>query len=300
MRAQAFDFEEVSNLYSEFRIEMRNSSAGKKSAPTRDLIDVIRVRYWYEGLRMRLGLDTPGAIEAKLEPDLIKRRHQSGKSCNSGKWKNFKAGVNTPQNRLVSRLEGLYPGSKNELNHPLWSVLKHRPANGACDEALLLRLSPDIQQLLYKNSPYGWRRTPFSVGLVNRLLRVPSLDALTALVWLLYEAAYDDNPGRVSRLAIAIYRILLIYAMLFQERNLARPLLDYFLQNVLSLDPSPSNSIYRRTDEIMADAMSLHHLALNSAQEKRHKMSWHDQAQAILKLMGPKSWVVFESLFLTD
>ncbi|RPM29681.1 hypothetical protein IPC1294_21975 [Pseudomonas aeruginosa] len=101
-------------------------------------------------------------------------------------------------------------------------------------------------------------------------------------------------------MAIAIYRILLIYAMLFQERNLARPLLDYFLQNVLSLDPSPSNSIYRRTDEIMADSMSLHHLALNSAQEKRHKMSWHDQAQVILKLMGPKSWVVFESLFLTD
>lgn len=300
MRAQAFDFDEISNLYSEFRIEMRNSRQEKKSAPTRDPIDVIRVRYWYEGLRMRLGLDTPGAIEAKLEPDLIKRRHQSGKSCNSGKWEDFKAGVHTPQGRLVSRLEGLYPGSKNELNHPLWSVLKHRPGNGSYDEALLLRLSPDIQQLLYKNSPYGWRRNPFSVGLVNRLVRVPSLDALAALVWLLYEAAYDANLGRVSRLAIAIYRILLIYAMLFQERNLARPLLDFFLQNVLSLHTPPGNSIYRRTEEIMADSMLLHYLAHHSPQEKCRKTSWHDQAQAILKLMSPKSWVVFEYIFLAD
>lgn len=298
MRAQVPDFKDIYFLYSEFRIEMRNPRPEKKSAPTRDPIDVIRVRYWYEGLRIRLGLETPGAIESKLEPDLIKRRHQSGKSCNSGKWANFKSGVHTPQDRLVSRLEGMYPGSRGELNHPLWSVLKHHPANGRCDEALLSRLSPDIQQLLYRNSPYGWQRAPFSLGLVNRLQRELSLDALAALVWLLHEATHDGDIDRASRLAIAIYRVLLIYAMLFQERYLTRPLLNFFIQNVLSLDPAPRNSFYKSVDEIMRDSTLLHYLAYRSGRKKRNKMSWKAHIRTILNLMSPKSWAIFNHLFL--
>jgi len=84
-----------------------------------------------------------------------------------------------------------YQGSLQELQHPLWAILKHQPSRTTLSEAFLQRLKPDVQAVLFE--PVGgievyWQRARVTVVLMRKLERIASLDALAALTWLLREA----------------------------------------------------------------------------------------------------------------
>jgi len=88
------------------------------------------------------------------------------------------------------------PGSLQELQHPLWAILKHQPSRATMSEVFLQQLKPDVQAVLFE--PVGgievyWQRARVTIVLMRKLERIASMDALAALTWLLREAIAQGN-----------------------------------------------------------------------------------------------------------
>lgn len=269
-------------------MSMRKDFRSKKCAAKRDVVDILRVRYWFEGIRGRLGAKSSYALEKRLEPEAFRRRFKNGKPSYPGKWIGYEVGARTPQTKLVNRVNDELPGSRRELCHPLWDLLRSNPARRHLKEDYLRLLTPDVQALLYSNSQTVWARVPVTRGLVMKLERNASLDALAALVWLLHEDLSQEKPMHAEQLKRTIYNVLLMRGVWWQERQLAGLFLEIFSVRVLSLD-SPLHQCFRMSTSELFEASTVLNLMVHHTPEcGRHPLNWPRRVRIMRELLGGK------------
>lgn len=283
------DSDELLKLHTQFRPEMQNVDIAKKIAPNRDLVEFVRVRFWYEGVRKRSKLNTAYALEQYFEPESFRRRANNYKPSYRCKWQNYEIGLHTPQPRLLERVNSLLPGSFQELCHPLWDVLKLKPNRSTLSEIFLQRLNPEVLAVLFKHADdmeVHFERAKVTSALITKLKKIANLDALAALVWLLYEALYNQNQKRSEDLTRSIYDVLLMRSIWWEERKLAAPLLTLFTQRILS-QGTPPHLVFEMSAQEIVDASAALNLMVHINQGSiRIGLSWHQRVSIMLKLLN--------------
>lgn len=269
-----------------FRASMRNRKRRAASPAKRDQADVLRVRYWYEGLRQRTGLATAYKLEQHFEPESF--RKQDGITSNRCKWQRYAAGRHTPQAKLAANVDARVPGSLQELQHPLWAILKQQPSHATMSEKFLQLLKPDVQTVLFE--PVGgievyWQRARVTVVLMRKLERIASMDALTALTWLLREAIARGDRKSTERLAHSIYTVLLIMGIEWQKRELAEPLLKLFAQRILPLGSPPHHRFCMSGKDMLECSAALNLIVYQTTDGKRRSLTWLQRVHIMRRLL---------------
>ncbi|GAD64889.1 hypothetical protein [Aquipseudomonas alcaligenes] len=281
------EFQRINALLMSFRASLRNRRNRTTVPAKRDQADVLRVRYWYEGLRQRTGLATAYKLEQHFEPESFRKR--DGITSNRCKWQRYAAGRHTPQAKLAARIDARVPGSLQELQHPLWAILKHQPSRTTLSEAFLQRLKPDVQAVLFE--PVGgievyWQRARVSVVLMRKLERIASLDALAALTWLLREAIALGNRKNTERLAHSIYTVLLIMGIEWQNRELAEPLLKLFAYRILPLGSPPHRRFCMSGRDMLECSAALNLIVYQTTEGKRRGLTWLQRVHIMRRLLA--------------
>ncbi len=283
------DFQGIKFLYADFRRGMRDISDGKKISPDRDDAEVLRVRFWYEGIRQRTGLNSAYSLEQHFEPESFRVRIKDGAPSHRCKWQGYKVGQHTPQSRLVERVNTHLPGSLQEIYHPLWDILKKKPDSSALSEALLKRLKPDVQAVLYaplNGNQVFLQRAKVTRVLLAKLERIASLDSLAALIWLLYEALDQNNRKRLTDIVTSIYAVLLMIGIWWQERHLSGPMMNLFVGRILALYTPQYLRFFMSTQEIIKASTVLNLIVFHTKSGKSDNISWRQRARVMRNLLS--------------
>jgi hypothetical protein len=281
------EFQRINALLMSFRAGMRNKQRRAAPPAKRDQADVLCVRYWYEGLRQRSGLATAYKLEQHFEPESF--RKQDGITSNRCKWQRYAAGRHTPQAKLAARVDARVPGSLQELQHPLWAILKQQPSRATISGAFLQCLKPDVQAVLFE--PVGgievyWQRARVTIVLMRKLERIASMDALAALTWLLREAIAQGSRKNTERLAHSIYTVLLMMGIEWQNRELAEPLLKLFAYRILPLG-SPSHRRFCMSGKDMLEySAALNLIVYQTTEGRRRSLTWLQRVHIMRRLLA--------------
>lgn len=200
------------------------------NAPVKEL----KVRYWYEGVRLRTGKQSAYGLEKKFEPQ--KTNQDGEKQAPPKKWPRYKRGKVTPCPDLVAAVEKAAPGSLKELNSPLWKVL-------LVENMTIRRVERyiDLLESKVRRAIRNWRRAEVD-GTQNyvwhsqgrTLVRAGSLDALAALVLMWEVYRHEARNENMRTLADLIYKCMLIAGMSFKHRELAAEFFEVFNAKIFS------------------------------------------------------------------
>lgn len=283
------DSDEFLELHTQFRSEMRNVEHAKKMDPNRDLLEIVRVIFWYEGVRKRSKLNTAYALEQYFEPESFRRRADNDRPSYRCKWQSYEFGIHTPQARLTERVNSILPGSLQELHHPLWDVLKNKPSRSTYSETFLQRLNPETLSVMFEkvgDFEVHLKRTDVTKALITKLEKKANLDTLAALVWLLFEALSHKNKKHSKILIRSIFDILIMRCIWWEERKLAAPLLTLFIQRILSQETSPHLVFKMSLEEIVDTSTALNLMVHINQGRKRIGLSWHQRVSIMRKLLN--------------
>jgi len=199
----------------------------------RRLINLLRVRYWYEGVKQRTGLATAYQLERHFEP--LTKTEIDKRTPFRNKWSGYQAGKHKPGAALTNLVDAEILGSARELNHPLWEVLRLGERVLPKIDDWMEKLEPRIQAVVYYQ-PEGMTalklRQPYSSALSNRLVKLGNLDALTALMLYWLESKQTEQAANMRYQARGIYQLLLMMGIDFCDRNIAEELFVVFLARV--------------------------------------------------------------------
>ena len=191
----------------------------------RDLVDVLRVRYWYEGVKKHTRCSTAYQLERLFEP--LAAPSIDARTPFRNKWIRYETGKHTPRANLIDLVEKLVQGASKELNHPLWEVLRLGEVCVPQLDAWLEKLEPRVQTTLFRKPHDGmsapnWRLA-FTLSQGRRLVKLGNLDALTALLLLWLEARHYDRLMDMRQLASLLYQLLLMLGMEFYRKRPVNP-----------------------------------------------------------------------------
>ncbi|WFP49313.1 hypothetical protein PL263_14550 [Methylomonas sp. EFPC3] len=198
-----------------------------------DPIQILRVRYWYEGVRIRLGYTQAKQIEnhfrAKLDPNFQEKDP-------SGKWSRYKLGKNTPLAGLIENVNREADGSAKEINHILWDVISlHETDVVAIDTWLNQLKGTEAGNIVFQpklRHPGQWEPiNKLSTPHFRKLLEVGNFDSLAALV-LYWHKANIKGKGDQQPLAYVIFEILLIIGYELDKRKLLGEFFELFRVNI--------------------------------------------------------------------
>ena len=204
-----------------------------KRAKRRDEpVDRIRTINWFRCLGEELGTDNPRDIQRKLEPRMSEKDIH-GDYIRNNKYLEYSQGLHVPKASLVLHADQIVPGSSWELNHVLWSVMRHERSVQGYEHAWLRHLVPEIQAIVlgpsYEIRLHGGRH------FLGSLERRASVDSLTALTILLRMNHEREDFQQVWACAQSTFRVLLIIGNQFIERGIAESLFELYVQRIFSL-----------------------------------------------------------------
>lgn len=248
----------------------RSGCSGVDATPhhrRRDVADALRTVYWYAGVQQRVRISSARGLEWRFEPDSF--WFSPGKErMRRNKWGKYRAGQHVPSETLVLKVEAECPGSRRELNHPLWRLLASGKWVDTGFEDELAQLDWQVQEVMRRRSlrPPVLKRgfEPIDRRLACSLERRASLDSLAALILLLRRAHAAGRAEEVAAWSRRIYRMLTILGYELLIRKVALPLFELVEKRVLCLQSEDAawywqpSSHYIRTIGALLDAM--HHL----------------------------------------
>jgi hypothetical protein len=233
------DLSKPNQWFMDFRVDDAKKQYRQQflNAPTNHrLINVIRVRFWYAGVKQKTGLTTTYQLERHFEP--LTKTAIDKRTPFRNKWSKYQAGKHTPGAVLVSLVDAKIPGSARELNHPLWEVLRLGERVLPKIDVWMEKLEPRVQAVVYHPPQDGMNalklRKPYTSMLSNKLVKLGNLDALTALLlyWLESKQLGQHDNNRFQ--ACSIYQLLLMMGMDFCDRNIAEELFVLFLASIFT------------------------------------------------------------------
>lgn len=257
--------------------------------PNRHPVDVLRVRYWYQGVMKSLDCQKPYQVEKHLEPERFKRQNQ--RTAYPNKWGRYASGEHTPQVRQVRKVESHVPGSARDLNHPLWAILKVMGSKPVSAADWMGRLDPAVQSCVLQpqHDCFGAPRAlaPFNRRQGQKLLRRGDLDALAALVLYWNEADRRDDGDVLEELGGMIYHLLLIVGLDFLKRKLSAELLTLFTAKVFDETPWMNGRFAVDAKTFDISILILHH-STHPADDPGKTPQWRKRVRRMLELLSGK------------
>ncbi|SMC25645.1 hypothetical protein SAMN02745857_02226 [Andreprevotia lacus DSM 23236] len=256
----------------------------------RDPVDILRVRFWYQGIAKALDCQQSSyQVEKRLEQGRFARK--DGRTSYPGKWSGYAQGEHTPQARFVRLFESQAAGSARELHHPLWAILKRIGSQPIIAADWMSRLDPSVQTCVFRpqHDCFGAPRvlTPFNDRQGQKLLRRGDLDALAALVLYWNEAARTGASETQETVAILIYQLLLIVGLEFYTRKLMAELLWLFTTKIFDATPWLNGRFAIDSRSFEISMLLLHRLA-HSAEDPGKTPRWRDLVRKMIDLLAGK------------
>ncbi|MGY6274389.1 hypothetical protein [Methylomonas sp. MgM2] len=213
---------------------MATYQKNKQKIPRRlNPIEILRVRYWYEGVRIRLGYTQAKQLEnhfrQTLDPNFLEKDP-------SGKWGRYKLGKNTPLAELIKNVDREVDGSAQEINHILWKVIHLNEKDiGRIDVWLNQLKGTEVGNIVFQpklRCPGQWEPiNKLSTPHYRTLVKVGNFDSLAALV-LYWHKAKINGKGDQHALAYTIFEILLIIGYELNRRKLLNEFFELFKANI--------------------------------------------------------------------
>jgi len=183
-----------------------------KKSVLRHPIDTLRVRFWYSFVKKKTGFKTA----YQLELHFASNTKDDKKSPLKNIWHHYETGLHTPI-KLVNLVDTIIPGSANLLNHPLWDVLKSFDPKDRNIKIWMEKLDPRVKLII---SSYPHQRIdiskppdPLSSKVARRLIKLSSLDALTAILLFWLQSQLHKQIKEAQFQATCMYNILLIIGL---------------------------------------------------------------------------------------
>jgi hypothetical protein len=200
-------------------------------------IDSIRVQYWYHWIRHSLCLSSEYAIEAKFA-HLTKSREEDN-ILPTHKWRHYRHGNSIPRPNFVESINETVPGSTQELNHPLWEILKWDNSTRTPLSKWIKKLDPKVQKCLFipKKSKVTYGNFFYDPNVSCKLASFSSLDCLAGLLIMWFESGWNNHVESNRSLAMWIYKYLLITGHDLKQYGIAEPLYNYIKGIVFNRTP---------------------------------------------------------------
>lgn len=216
-----------------------------KRAKRRDeAVDRIRTINWFRSLGDELGTHNPRDIQRNLEPRMSEKDIR-GDYIRNNKYLEYSQGLHVPKASLVLHADQIVPGSGWELNHVLWSVMRHEGSVQGYEHAWLRNLVPEIQAIVL--GPSYEVRLQGGRHFLGSLERRASVDSLTALTILLRMNHERKDFQQVWACAQSIFRVLLMIGNQFNERGIAASLFALYVERVFSMAKIDGRRLYSET-----------------------------------------------------
>lgn len=249
------------------------------------LLKQLRIRYWYEGVRLQMGVQSAYGLEKRFE---LQRISPDGeKQAPPKKWPRYKRGKVMPCLDMLVTVDKVAPGSLNELNSPLWKVLQVEGMTIRRIGRYIDLLEPRVRKAML-----NWRRTE-TEGMQRHvrqsqgwsMVRTGSLDALAALVlmWEVYRHESREEDMRI--IADMIYRCMLIAGVSFKYRGIATEFFDIFNAKIFSRTVWDDTQC-KLDSEIFTSAIDLLDDVLSNVVDEGALVSFDDQARVKQKIMS--------------
>ncbi|AKF47403.1 hypothetical protein SAMN05444506_104277 [Pseudomonas syringae] len=280
------DFERILNIYSDYALGLRSKNDEKKTAG-RGPVELLRVDYWYEGLKQRTGLGSAYAMELYFENESFKRNANGTIRHYRSKWSRYEQNTISPKAKTLATVEQLAPGSTHEINHPLWQIMdsvdKDKETN--FDEYFKI-LSFDIQAVLFSGESVGIStcsiREPVTQLLLDKLERRAGLDALACLIAIMLEAKKRQRKSLMPKVALVLHNVLLIVAIELESRGVGSRILDWIIRNILPLGLLPHLDLWMTSNDYIHASAYLNLMVYQNPQRRGKRLPW----KARVKVMG--------------
>lgn len=254
------------------------------SEPLRSL----RIRYWYEVLRQQTGLSKAYQMEQFFEPESFARDTEGSIQYYKNKWVRYEDGRHLPHAALLMRVEAKAPGSTRELHHPLWAVLDLNNKKVMHGDAFLRQLAPAVQSVLFKPGQAGLLsndvRVPITPSRLKQLEQRACLDVLACLVWLLREAAEQQNANAVA-IGRVLHNVLTMMALELEALKVGLSLLRLFIDLILPLGVAPHHRIWMTPSDYLHASGHLNRLVYGVLEDQQQSLSWNARAKLMHKLL---------------
>jgi len=251
----------------------------------------LRIRYWYEVLRQRTGLNSAYQLEKHIEPMSFARNPDGSVRYYKNKWIHYETAERFPQAALLKKVEESIPGSTRDLHHPLWLVLNCENQEIMQGDTFLNQLAPPVWDLLFmrvEDGGLGYSvRVAFTPQILEKLERIASLDALACLVWLLREAAEKKSDDAV-RIGHALHNLLTIMALELYTLKIALPLLQLFIEYILPLGVPPYRRLCMSSFDYVYASGYLNRIVYETLNAPELSLDWSERVKIMQQLMQGK------------
>ncbi|WP_316678535.1 hypothetical protein [uncultured Tolumonas sp.] len=276
-----------------------------KEKKMRHAVDVFRVRYWYRGVMRELKLNTAYKVERQIEPEHFHIRDR--RTVYPVKWTRYKLGENTPQKKLVLTTDNLAKGSKYELDHSLWTILKKLTAKNFKATEYIQSLDPTIQALILQSPKNRLNESRTWISYTNSkaqvLLRRGTLDALAALVLYWHEAKSHKNHQQIESITLSIYHMLLLIGWDVRDRQLLSEFFSLFKAEIFDKTAWANGSFAVDKDTFEISICLLHNrYGANLNKDAMKASDWRKEMSRIQNLLtidtGFDIWFAMKPLCL--
>ena len=252
----------------------------------RSLLHVVRVRYWYAGIKKKTGLTTAYQLEHHFEP--LDKTKVDKRTPPRNKWSKYEAGKHKPNSSLARKVNIKVPGSFRELDHPLWEVLRLDERVLPDIDTWMEKLESRVQEVVYKQSHDGVTPLKLRLGyrpaLSRSLVKLGNMDALTALLLYWLESKHLEQVNNTRFQARCIYQLLLMMGIDFIDRNMAEEFFVLFLVRVFNCTDW-DDRLFGITPAHYVQGTKLLYCLLYSVEDLKPFASWTSRCQAMYRLL---------------
>lgn len=285
------DFEDIISIDRHFADFMHKLNQLKSADPHTSLRE-LSIKYWYESLRQRTGLEIASQLQQKFEPDAVSRNERGTIDYTKNKWSGYRRGRHRPQKKLLNKVDILAPGSSRSLDHPLWSVLDLSNIEILEGHAFLRRLTPDVQSVvMHAQDDFlaPEKILPLFRKRLNKLLRKPNLDALACLVWFLRKTQADEaGEEELTLIANTLHDALILSSLDLHSLNIAFPLIRKIIDDILPL-ALPTHLKYAvEPEDYLISAFILAAISQKNLAKSERPITWHNRTRFMFELLDGK------------
>lgn len=252
-------------------------------------VEVLRVRYWYEGIKKKTSCSTAYQLERLIEP--LTAPSTDVRTPFRNKWIRYEKGKHTPRSSMLKKVENRVIGSTRELNHPLWKILLRGDQCADRVDVWIKELEPRVQMSIFRYMDNSVStpnvRLPFSSVVGRRLVKLASLDALTALLLYWLESYQRGNREEMQVQATDIYKVLLMMGMDFYRRHIAEELFLIFRETVFERTDWEDSS-FAIDETLYVRGVHLLHYLLFDVNDKSPFSSRETRCRAMYQILEGK------------
>ena len=171
------------------------------------------IQSWYHSIRHKTKLDSAYAIGKLFNPD----EYLPG-SNRSNKWYNYEAGKHKPSVKLINHIDMLYPGTRQWIYHPLWTLLNQKKVPQKSLYEIVSNIRPKLAKHFSDINTFNYHKRSYSLHnpkTIDALFKQGDMNSLIMLFSIMRDAENKNNKLQFDEAARA--SIFNLYIVLQQE-----------------------------------------------------------------------------------